>query len=191
MIDFVGNPQERLSDGLGRRISIQEKRRIRIMSETTISGAEFKKQLRDGLPKLGLFVNAHSATVTEQLAHSGTDWLLIDTQHGPMGNENLSAMLNAVCSGGAKSMVRVAGYHDRGGIQQALTLEPMVCWFPTSILRRSRQAVSCAAIPLWARARFTFRNAAPTRRACWATSATPTRTSSLPSRLKRLRASRI
>jgi hypothetical protein len=26
------------------------------MSETTISGAEFKKQLRDGVPKLGLFV---------------------------------------------------------------------------------------------------------------------------------------
>ncbi len=90
------------------------------MSETTISGAEFKKQLRDGVPKLGLFVNSHSATLTEQLAHSGYDWLLIDTQHGPMGNENLSAMLNAVCSGGAKSMVRVAGYHDRGGIQQAL-----------------------------------------------------------------------
>ena len=64
------------------------------MSETTISGAEFKKQLRDGVAKLGLFVNSHSATVTEQLAHSGYDWLLIDTQHGPMGNENLSAMLN-------------------------------------------------------------------------------------------------
>ena len=51
------------------------------MSETTVSGAEFKKQLRDGVPKLGLFVNSHSATVTEQLAHSGYDWLLIDTQH--------------------------------------------------------------------------------------------------------------
>ena len=118
------------------------------MSETTISGAEFKKQLRDGLPKLGLFVNAHSATVTEQLAHSGYDWLLIDTQHGPMGNENLSAMLNAVCSGGAKSMVRVAGYHDRGGIQQALDLGADGVLVPyINTADEARQAVSCARYP--------------------------------------------
>ncbi len=118
------------------------------MSETTISGAEFKKQLRDGVPKLGLFVNSHSATLTEQLAHSGYDWLLIDTQHGPMGNENLSAMLNAVCSGGAKSMVRVAGYHDRGGIQQALDLGADGVLVPyINTAEEARQAVSCARYP--------------------------------------------
>src|ERR1700741_2131720 len=87
-----------------------------------LSGAEFKKDLRAGKPKMGLFVNSHSPTVAEQLAHSGYDWLLIDTQHGPMGYEKLSAMLGAVASGGAKSMVRVAGYQDRAGIQQALDL---------------------------------------------------------------------
>jgi 4-hydroxy-2-oxoheptanedioate aldolase len=38
------------------------------MSET-LSGAEFKKQLREGQPKLGLFLNSHSPTVAEQLAH--------------------------------------------------------------------------------------------------------------------------
>ena len=38
------------------------------MSEATLSGAEFKKQLRAGQPKLGLFLNAHSPTVAEQLA---------------------------------------------------------------------------------------------------------------------------
>src|SRR5258705_10516699 len=129
-------------------MSIQEKRRTRIMSETTISGAEFKKQLRDGVPKLGLFVNSHSATVTEQLAHSGYDWLLIDTQHGPMGNESLSAMLNAVCSGGAKSMVRVAGYHGRGGIQQALDLGADGVLVPyINTAEEARQAVSCARYP--------------------------------------------
>ena len=118
------------------------------MSETTVSGAEFKKQLRDGVPKLGLFVNSHSATLTEQLAHSGYDWLLIDTQHGPMGNENLSAMLNAVCSGGAKSMVRVAGYHDRGGIQQALDLGADGVLVPyINTAEEARQAVSCARYP--------------------------------------------
>src|SRR5438309_2012163 len=45
----------------------------------SLSGAEFKKQLREGRPKLGIFLNAHSPTVAEQMAHSGYDWLLVDT----------------------------------------------------------------------------------------------------------------
>ena len=55
------------------------------MPDPALSGSEFKKQLRAGQPKMGLFLNAHSPTVAEQLAHSGYDWLLVDTQHGPMG----------------------------------------------------------------------------------------------------------
>src|SRR5258708_1673653 len=92
------------------------------MANAAPTGAEFKTQLRQGAPKMGLFLNSHSPTLVEQLAHSGYDWLLVDTQHGPMDHEKLSTMLCAIGSGGAKSMVRVAGYHDRGGIQQALDL---------------------------------------------------------------------
>src|SRR3989441_11727202 len=88
----------------------------------SISGAEFKKQLREGRPKLGLFLNAHSPTVAEQLAHSGYDWLLVDTQHGPMGYESLSGMLAGIANGGAKSLVRVGGYSHRPSIQQALDM---------------------------------------------------------------------
>jgi 4-hydroxy-2-oxoheptanedioate aldolase len=117
------------------------------MSEV-ITGAAFKQQLRDGSPKLGLFLNAHSPTVAEQLAHSGYDWLLVDTQHGPMGNEQLSAMLAAIASGGAKSMVRVAGYHDRGGIQQALDLGADGVLVPyINTADEARQAVSCCRYP--------------------------------------------
>src|SRR3982074_1877565 len=90
------------------------------MPEAALSGAEFKKQLRAGTPKLGLFLNSHSPTVAEQLAHSGYDWLLVDTQHGPMGFETLSAMIGGIGNGGAKSLVRVGGYADRPGIQQSL-----------------------------------------------------------------------
>ena len=104
--------------------------------------------LREGSPKMGLFVNAHSPTVAEQLAHSGYDWLLVDTQHGPMGNEQLSAMLAAIASGGAKSMVRVAGYHDRGGIQQALDLGADGVLVPyINTAEEARQAVSCCRYP--------------------------------------------
>src|SRR5271170_1027642 len=92
------------------------------MPESTLSGAEFKKQLRAGTPKMGLFLNAHSPTAAEQLAYSGYDWLLVDTQHSPMHNQHLSAMLSGIANGGAKSMVRVSGYNDRAGIQQALDL---------------------------------------------------------------------
>src|SRR5258708_37997314 len=92
------------------------------MPETALSGADFKKQMREGKPKMGLFLNSHSPTVAEQLAHSGYDWLLGDSQHGPMGYEKLSAMLCAIAAGGAKSMGRVTGYRDRAGIQQALDM---------------------------------------------------------------------
>src|SRR5262252_5545534 len=116
--------------------------------DASLSGAEFKKQLREGKTKLGLFLNSHSPTVAEQLAHSGYDWLLVDTQHGPMDSITLSGMLSAIASGSAKSMVRVAGYHDRGGIQQALALGADGVLIPYSnTAEEARQAVSCAQYP--------------------------------------------
>ena len=84
------------------------------MSETTISGAEFKKQLRDGVPKLGLFVNSHSATLTEQLAHTGYDWLLIDTQHGPMGNRKEVGQLSRAAP----------DFEDRGRVGNLIVQKP-------------------------------------------------------------------
>src|SRR6516225_7926991 len=114
----------------------------------SVSGAEFKKQLRAGTPKLGLFLNAHSPTVAEQLAHSGYDWLLVDTQHGPMGYETLSAMIAGISHGGAKSLVRVAGYHDRAGIQQSLDMGADGVLVPyINNAEEARQAVSCARYP--------------------------------------------
>jgi len=114
-----------------------------------LSGAEFKQQLREGQLKLGLFVNSHSATVAEQLAHSGYDWLLIDSQHGPMGPVTLSAMLNGVSSGGANSLVRVAGCHDRAGIQQSLDLGADGVLVPyINTADEARQAVSCCRYPM-------------------------------------------
>ena len=113
-----------------------------------LTGAEFKNQLREGKPKMGLFLNSHSPTVAEQLAHSGYDWLLVDTQHGPMGNLELSAMLAGIANGGAKSMVRVQGYHDRGGIQQALDMGADGVLVPyINSADEARQAVSCARYP--------------------------------------------
>src|ERR1051326_7618394 len=57
-------------------------------------------------------------------------------------------MICAIGSGGAKSMVRVEGYHDRGGIQQALDLGAdgvLVTYINNP--EEARQAVSCARYP--------------------------------------------
>ena len=113
-----------------------------------LSGAEFKNELRQGRPKFGLFLNSHSPTVAEQLAHSGYDWLLVDTQHGPMGFESLSSMLAGIAIGGAKSLVRVGGYSDRAGIQQALDMGADGVLVPyINTADEVRQAVSCCRYP--------------------------------------------
>src|SRR5277367_6028895 len=118
------------------------------MPEPALTGSEFKKQLHDGIPKMGLFINSHSPTVVEQLAHSGYDWLLVDTQHGPMQNEKLSAMLSGIANGGAKSLVRVGAYNDRPGIQQALDLGADGVLIPyINTAEEARQAVSCTKYP--------------------------------------------
>src|SRR5580765_8420222 len=118
------------------------------MAGEKLSGADFKKQLRAGEPKFGIFLNSHSPTIAEQLAHSGYDWLLVDTQHGPMGFVDLSAMLAGIANGGAQSMVRVAGFHDRGAIQQALDMGSDGVLVPyINTAEEARQAVSCARYP--------------------------------------------
>src|SRR5271165_1504094 len=112
------------------------------------SGTEFKNHLRQGQPKLGLFLNAHSPTVAEQLSFSGYDWLLVDSQHGPMNYEKLSAMLSGIANGGAKSLVRVGGYNDRPGIQQALDLGADGVLVPyINTAEEAREAVSCMKYP--------------------------------------------
>jgi len=114
----------------------------------SLTGAEFKKQLRAGTPKLGIFLNAHSPTVAEQLSHSGYDWLLVDSQHGPMGYEKLSAMLSGISNGGAKSLVRVGSYSDRPGIQQSLDLGADGILVPyINSADEARAAVTCGRYP--------------------------------------------
>ena len=113
-----------------------------------LPGAEFKAALRNNTPKLGLFINSHSSTVVEQLAHSGYDWLLVDSQHGPMGYETLSTMIGGIAAGGAKSLVRVTGYADRAGIQQSLDVGADGVLVPyINTADEARQAVSCTRYP--------------------------------------------
>jgi len=93
-------------------------------------------------------LNAHSSTVASQLSQSGYDWLLVDSQHGPMDYVSQSAMINAISLGKSKSMVRVVGYNDRAGIQQALDMGADGVLIPyINSKEEVEQAVSCCYYP--------------------------------------------
>jgi len=112
------------------------------------SGEQFKADLRAGKPKYGIFVNGNSPTVAAQLSYCGYDWLLVDTQHGAMEYITLSAMINGIHLGKAKVIVRVGGYQDRPGIQQALDLGADGILIPyINTKKEAEEGVSCCLYP--------------------------------------------
>jgi 4-hydroxy-2-oxoheptanedioate aldolase len=119
-----------------------------VRGDCTLGGVEFKEDLKAGKPKMGVFLNSASPSVAEQFSHLGYDWLLADTQHGPMNPETLSNMLAAIGSGSAKSMVRVGGHHDRNGVQQALDLGADGILIPyINTVEEAKQAISMCKYP--------------------------------------------
>jgi len=115
---------------------------------TRDKGFLFKEELKKGAPKIGLFLNSCSPVIAEQMSYSGYDWLLIDTQHGPMDHVTLGAMIGAVAHGKALSMVRVGGAHDRIGIQQALDLGANGILIPyINTAEEAKEGVSCCLYP--------------------------------------------
>lgn len=119
-------------------------------NKQTISGRgfTFKEDLKRGVTKIGLFLNSSSPVVAEQLSYAGYDWLLVDTQHGPMDPITLSGMIAAISNGNALSMVRVGGYNDRAGIQQALDAGANGILVPYINTRQeAEEAVSCCLYP--------------------------------------------
>jgi len=111
-------------------------------------GFLFKKDLKEGKPKFGIFLNSASPVIAEQLSFGGYDWLLVDMQHGPMNYVQLAAMLSAISNGKARSMVRVAGHNDRQGIQQALDLGADGILIPyVNTKEEAQEAISCCLYP--------------------------------------------
>jgi 4-hydroxy-2-oxoheptanedioate aldolase len=112
------------------------------------TGKEFKDSLKNGEAKFGLFLNSGSPVVAEQLSHSRYDWLLVDAQHGPLNYQSMSNMLCAISNGHAKSLVRVAGFDDRSGIQQALDSGSDGILVPyVNNAEEVKKAVSCCLYP--------------------------------------------
>lgn len=69
---------------------------------------EFKRSLRNRKLQIGLWSTLCSNLVAEILAHSGFDWILLDTEHSPNELPGLLTQLQAMGRGTAAAVVRAA-----------------------------------------------------------------------------------
>ncbi|HEV8144696.1 MAG TPA: aldolase/citrate lyase family protein [Methylomirabilota bacterium] len=71
-----------------------------------------KRSLAAGQPILGYLVTTPSVQLVQALAHSGIDWLIIDTEHAPISIESVAAMIAATSGTPATPLVRVGGVRE-------------------------------------------------------------------------------
>src|SRR5207245_2199425 len=65
------------------------------------------KSLAEGRATLGYRVTTPSVQIAQALARTGVDWLMIDTEHAPVGIESVAAMIAATGGTPATPIVRV------------------------------------------------------------------------------------
>jgi 2-keto-3-deoxy-L-rhamnonate aldolase RhmA len=94
-------------------------------------GQELRQKLHSGQVCLGTWANFVDPTVAELLSGSGYDFLMIDSEHGPMDIQNVQANIMATKGSHVAPMVRVA-WNDAVLIKRVLDvgaagiLAPMV-----------------------------------------------------------------
>jgi len=66
----------------------------------------FKEALRAGRPQIGLWVGLADAYVSELLASTGFDWILIDAEHGPNNPVSVLPQLQAIAPYATQAVVR-------------------------------------------------------------------------------------
>lgn len=78
-----------------------------------------KRLLREGKPAIGTWMNFAGIGHAEALAHTGWDWIVVDTEHGAIDMETLAAMFIAIGTTDTIPMCRVA-WNDPMLIKRAL-----------------------------------------------------------------------
>ena len=68
-----------------------------------------KRALAEDRATLGYLVSMPSVQLVQALARTGVDWLMIDTEHAPIGIESVAAMIAATGGTPATPLVRVPG----------------------------------------------------------------------------------
>jgi 4-hydroxy-2-oxoheptanedioate aldolase len=80
-----------------------------------------KKAMSEGSLSLGVWSTSGSPVLAELAGRAGLDWVLLDTQHGAVGEADLLPCIQAVALGGTPALVRV-GSDDARLIMRALDL---------------------------------------------------------------------
>ena len=66
-----------------------------------------KKRLAAGETVFGTFVNTPAGGLIEIMGHAGLDFVILDTEHGPLSIETCEELLRAVSSAGMSSIIRI------------------------------------------------------------------------------------
>jgi 4-hydroxy-2-oxoheptanedioate aldolase len=68
-----------------------------------------RRTFAEGRAALGYLVSMPSVQMVQALARAGVDWLMIDTEHAPIGIESVAAMIAATAGTAVTPLVRVGG----------------------------------------------------------------------------------
>jgi 4-hydroxy-2-oxoheptanedioate aldolase len=68
-----------------------------------------KRAMAEGRATVGYLVSMASVQLVQALARTGVDWLMIDTEHAPIGIESVAALVAATGGTPATPIVRVRG----------------------------------------------------------------------------------
>jgi 4-hydroxy-2-oxoheptanedioate aldolase len=68
-----------------------------------------RERFAEGRAVVGYLVSMPSVQMVQALARTGVDWLMIDTEHAPIGIESMAAMIAATAGTPVTPLVRVGG----------------------------------------------------------------------------------
>ncbi|SAK52475.1 2-dehydro-3-deoxyglucarate aldolase [Caballeronia glebae] len=96
---------------------------------------QFKRTLKEGKQQIGIWSSIPSPFVTELLAGSGYDWILLDTEHAPAGVPQMIEQLRAADAarpgaGGRTSAVVRPAWNDAVLIKQYLDIGAQTLLLP-------------------------------------------------------------
>lgn len=106
-----------------------------------------KEKLASGEPSVGSWLSLASPFSAEYMAHVGFDWLVVDTEHSPVGFEHTVHCFQAICTTNTIPMARVA-WNDPMLIKRLLDAGSMGIVVPmVNSLEESERAVKSMKYP--------------------------------------------
>jgi 4-hydroxy-2-oxoheptanedioate aldolase len=92
--------------------------------------SKLRKLWASGKAATNVWCHIPSSYATEMIAHQGWDSLTVDTQHGPIGYTEMTAMLTAIATTEAEPLVRVS-WNNPGEVMRAADAGAMGVICPT------------------------------------------------------------